>query len=158
MNDLFLGMSGNIWAILGAATAFIIAGLGSCIGMGKAGQAGAGVIAEEPGRFGSIMVLQATNCTQAIYGFVVAFFIMGKVISGNAISIEDGLMLFAAAVPTGVVGLVSAIYQGHITVAGMHMIAKRGEAMGRALTLILMAEMFAIIALIVSILIIGKVG
>jgi V/A-type H+-transporting ATPase subunit K len=38
----------------------------------------------------------------------------------------------------------------------MQMIAKRADGLGRAVTLILMVEMFAIIALIVSILIIGK--
>ncbi len=156
MDTLFWGMTGNIWAIFGAVVAFFIAGIGCSIGMGRAGQAGAGVLAEEPNKFGTVMVLQATNCTQAIYGFVVAFLILNKM-TGNSLSIESGLMLFAAAIPTAFVGLVSAIYQGRITVACMQMIAKRGEAMGRALTLILMAEMFAIIALIVSILIIGKV-
>lgn len=156
MNTLLLGMSGEIWAILGAVFAFFVAGAGSCIGMGQAGQAGAGVLAEEPGRFGAVMVLQATNSTQAIYGFVVAFLILAK-IGGAPIGAEKGLMLFAAAIPTGIVGLISAIYQGRISVAGMQMVAKRGDAMGRAVTLILMAEMFAIIALIVSILIIGKV-
>lgn len=156
MSTLFWGITGNIWAILGATVAFLVAGIGSCIGMGRAGQAGAGVLTEEPGRFGAVMVLQATNSTQAIYGFVVAFLILAK-ITVEPLSVENGLMLFAAAIPTGFVGLISAIYQGRITVAGMQMIAKRGEAMGRAVTLILMAEMFAIIALIVSILIIGKV-
>jgi V/A-type H+-transporting ATPase subunit K len=148
-------MSGEIWAILGAVTAFLVAGIGTSIGMGKAGQAGAGVLTEEPGRFGTVMVLQATNSTQAIYGFVVAFLILAK-IGANPISIENGLMLFAASIPIAFVGLVSALLQGNITVACMQMIAKRADGLGRAVTLILMVEMFAIIALIVSILIIGK--
>lgn len=156
MNTLFLGMTGEIWAVLGAAVAFLTAGIGSCIGMGYAGQAGAGVLAEEPGRFGPVMVLQATNSTQAIYGFVIAFLILAK-IGASPLSSQSGVTLFVASIPIGIVGLVSAIYQGRISVAGMQMIAKRSEDMGRAIMLILMAEMFAIIALIVSILIIGKV-
>jgi V/A-type H+-transporting ATPase subunit K len=155
VNSLFLGMTGEIWAVLGAITAFLVAGIGTSIGMGKAGQAGAGVLTEEPGRFGTVMVLQATNSTQAIYGFVVAFLILAKV-GAAPIGIESGLMLFAASLPIAFVGLVSALLQGNITVACMQMIAKRADGLGRAVTLILMVEMFAIIALIVSILIIGK--
>ena len=156
MGALFLGMTGEIWAVLGAGLAFFMAGIGSCIGMGQAGQAGAGVLTEEPGRFGAVMVLQATNSTQAIYGFVIAFLILAK-IGAEPMGAQKGLILFLAAIPIGVVGLISALYQGRISVAGMQMVAKRGEDMSRAITLILMAEMFAIIALIVSILIVGKV-
>ena len=155
MDALFLGMTGEVWAIMGAALAFFAAGAGSCIGMGQAGQAGAGVLTEEPGRFGPVMVLQATNSTQAIYGFVIAFLILARIGDG-AMDAQRGITLFVAAIPIGIVGLISAIYQGKISVAGMQMIAKRSEDMGRAIMLILMAEMFAIIALIVSILIIGK--
>ena len=156
MNTVFLGMTGEIWAVLGAITAFLVAGIGTSIGMGKAGQAGAGVLAEDPGKFGTVMVLQATNSTQAIYGFVVAFLIIAK-IGAVDISVESGLMMFVSSLPTAFVGLVSALFQGKITVSCMHMIAKRSDGLGRAVTLILMVEMFAIIALIVSILIIGKV-
>ncbi len=156
MDTLFLGMTGNVLAVLGAATAFMIAGIGTSIGMGRAGQAGSGVLTEDPGKFGTVMVLQATNSTQAIYGFVVMFLILAKV-GSDPLSTQDGLMLFVASLPIALVGLVSALLQGNITVACMQMIAKRADGLGRAVILILMVEMFAIIALIVSILIIGKV-
>jgi V/A-type H+-transporting ATPase subunit K len=55
----------------------------------------------------------------------------------------------------GVVGLVSAIYQGKVASSGIQMIAKHPESVGSAITLALMVEMFAILALIVSILMIG---
>jgi V/A-type H+-transporting ATPase subunit K len=63
--------------------------------------------------------------------------------------------LFAAGLPAGIVGLVSAIYQGKVSASGIQLIAKQPESVGSAITLALMVEMFAILALIVSILMIG---
>ena len=73
--DLFL--IPQVWTFLGAATAFLVAALGSSRGCGIAGQAAAGVVAEDPSKFGRCMVLQALPSTQAMYGFVIAFFILG---------------------------------------------------------------------------------
>lgn len=157
MNTIWT-LGGNIWAILGASIAFFIAGMGSSKGVGIAGEAGAGVLTEDPGKFGPVMVLEALPSTQAIYGFVIAFLILGKVTAGTALSLESGFFLLAAGLPVGFVGLLSGIYQGRVAAAGINMIAKRPEGMGRAIILALMVEMFAIIAFIVSILMIGKVA
>lgn len=157
MNYLLENMTGEVWAMLGAAIAFFVAGIGSSRGVGIAGEAGAGVLTEDPGRFGAVMVLQALPSTQAIYGFVIAFLIIGNVAGGNSLALDKGLFLFASGLPVGIVGLVSAIYQGKVAAAGIHMIAKRPDGMGRAIILALMVEMFAIISFIVSILMIGKV-
>jgi V/A-type H+-transporting ATPase subunit K len=99
------------------------------------------------------MLLEALASTQAIYGFVIAFLIIGKV--NEALALQEGLRLLAAGLPMGVVGLVSAIYQGKVASSGIQMIAKHPESVGSAITLALMVEMFAILALIVSILMIG---
>ena len=155
MNFLFENLDGQIWAMLGAAVAFFVAGMGSSKGVGIAGQAGAGVLTEDPSKFGPVMVLEALPSTQAIYGFVIAFLIIGKV--GAGLPLEKGLFLFAAGLPVGFVGLLSGIFQGKVAASGISMIAKRPEGMGRAIILALMVEMFAIISFIVSILMIGKV-
>ncbi len=154
---LFKNFGGEMWAMLGAAAAFFVAGIGSSKGVGIAGEAGAGVLTEDPGKFGSVMVLQALPSTQSIYGFVIAFLILGKIGGADALTVEKGLFLLAAGLPVGVVGLISGIYQGRVAAAGINMIAKRPDGMGRAIILALMVEMFAIISFIVSILMIGKV-
>ena len=41
-------ISGNGWALIGAALAVILAGCGSAYGVGVAGQAAAGVVTEDP--------------------------------------------------------------------------------------------------------------
>ena len=49
---------GTMLAILGASLA-AIAGIGSAIGVGIAGEAAAGVVAEDPKKFGQTLIMQA---------------------------------------------------------------------------------------------------
>ena len=151
--DLFLNP--KVYALLGAAIAFLVAALGSSKGCGIAGQAAAGVVAEEPSRFSATMILQALPATQSIYGFVIAFMIIGKM--GNVSTLEQGLSLLATGLPVGIVGYVSAIYQGKVATAGIHLVAKRPELLGSGIIYALMVEMFAILSLVVSILMLGKI-
>ena len=114
-----------------------------------------GVVAEDPSKFSATMILQALPATQSIYGFVIAFMIIGKL--GDVSTLEQGLSLFAVGLPVGIVGWYSAVYQGKVATAGIHLIAKRPEALGNAIIYALMVEMFAILSLVTSILMLGKV-
>lgn len=147
---------GTILAVIGAAFAFIIPGIGSSKAVGAAGQSAAGVLSEDPTKFVSVMVLQALPSTQAIYGFVIAFLIVGKIVVGEALDFGSGLILFLAGLPMGIVGYVSALWQGRVSISGINMVAKQGGGMIQGVILALMVEMFAILALIVSFQIIGK--
>lgn len=146
-------ITGQNLAYLGAAVAFLVAGLGSSKGVGLAGQTGAGVLTEDPSKFGSVMLLEALPSTQAIYGFVIAFLIIGNI--NGAMTLADGMHYLTAGLPMGIVGFMSAVYQGKVAASGIQLISKRPEAIGSAITLALMVEMFAILSLIVSILMIG---
>jgi V/A-type H+-transporting ATPase subunit K len=146
-------IDGQLIALLGAAIAFFVAGIGSSKGVGMAGQVGAGVLTEDPSKFGAVMLLEALPSTQAIYGFVIAFLIIGNI--DPAMTVTQGLHLLAAGLPIGIVGFISAIYQGKVAASGIQLISKQPGALGSAITLALMVEMFAILALIVSILMIG---
>jgi V/A-type H+-transporting ATPase subunit K len=152
-SDLFLNP--KVYGLLGAAIAFLVAALGSSKGCGIAGQAAAGVVSEDPSKFSATMILQALPATQSIYGFVIAFMIIGKL--ANVSTLEQGLSLFAVGLPVGIVGWYSAIYQGKVATAGIHLISKRPEALGNAIIYALMVEMFAILSLVTSILMLGKI-
>lgn len=147
---------GTILAVLGAAVAFIVTGVGSSKAVGAAGQAGAGVLTEDQDKFVPVMILQALPSTQSIYGFVIAFLIIGNVVVGEPLEFGTGLILFLASLPVAIVGYASAVLQGRVSVAGIHMVAKQAEGMIKGVVLALMVEMFAILSLIISILIIGK--
>ena len=109
---------GTSIAVLGAALAAILSGMGSAKGVGLVGQAGAGVIGS---------------------GF-------------EPLSIEKGLMMFAACMPIAIVGYFSAIAQGKTAAAGVSIIAKKPDQNGKAITMAAMVETYAVIALLVSIL------
>ena len=72
-------IGGYAIGILGAALAGALACIGSALGTGLAGQAGAGLVSEEPGKFGKAMILQVIPGTQGLYGFVIFFLAFNKV-------------------------------------------------------------------------------
>lgn len=148
---------GNTLALLGAAIASL-AGIGSAIGVSVAGQAAAGVITEDPKKFGKTLVLQLLPGTQGIYGFVVAFLIIMKLgmLPGATLAdltMAQGAYLFAAGLPIGIVGTISGIQQGKAAAAGLQLTGKRPEEMGHGIVYAIMVETYAILALLVSLLI-----
>ena len=92
-------MLGLALAILGASLAVGLAGIGSALGIGIAGQAAAGVISEDPDKFGKTLLLQALPGTQGIYGLLTAILVMTKVgLLGEVASIDvnTGWQIFFA--------------------------------------------------------------
>ena len=119
---------GVAFAILGAAFAAMFAGMGSAKGVGTVGKSAAGVITEDPGKFGRVLILEILPGTQGLYGFLAAFMIMNNITVGMPLS--QGLGLFAASLPIAFAGLVSAIHQGRAAAAGCGLVAKRPEGLG----------------------------
>ncbi len=146
---------GILFTALGVFIAAILAGIGSMIGVGRAGQAAAGVIADQPERFGNCLVLQLLPGSQGIYGFAVAILILifSGILGGNTdgITLQKGLSYLIAGLPVGVGGLISAIHQGNVSVSGIQMLAKRADGFGNGMMLALMVETYALLALIVSV-------
>lgn len=55
----FFGSWGGLaLALLGAGLAAVLSGIGSAKGTGMAGEAGAGLLCQDPGKFGKVMILQ----------------------------------------------------------------------------------------------------
>ncbi len=149
-------MSGIVWALLGAAAAVILAGCGSAYGVGVAGQAASGVVTEDPSKFAKVLIMQLLPGTQGIYGLLVAFLTLSKIgiLGGGAadISVAPGLLIFAACLPIGIVGLVSGMHQGRTSVAAIGIVAKKPDQFGKAMLFPAMVETYAILALLISIL------
>lgn len=147
---------GIVYALLGAAIAVLLAGAGSAIGVGVAGQAAAGVVTEDPGKFAKVLILQLLPGTQGIYGLLVGFIVLSKVglLGGGAadISVQTGLLILAACLPIGIVGLISGMHQGRTAVASIGIVAKRPEQFAKSMLFPAMVETYAILALLISIL------
>ena len=151
---------GMVWALLGAALATALAGIGSAWGVGIAGQAAAGVTAEDPDQFAKVLLLQLLPGTQGIYGLLVTFITLSQIgiLGGTPITdTKVGMMYFAACIPIAVVGLISAYHQGKTSVASIGIVAKRPDQFGKAMLFPAMVETYAILALLVSILAINGV-
>lgn len=146
---------GLVFALLGAAFASLFAGIGSAIGVGKAGQAAAGVVTEDPSKFSKVLIMQLLPGTQGIYGLLIAFITLSQIgiLGGSAdISLAKGLLYFAACLPIAFVGWLSGISQGKAAAAGIMLVAKKPDQMSKAMIFAAMVETYAILALLVSIL------
>lgn len=150
-------LTGQNLALLGAALAVFIAGMGSAKGVGMVGEAAAGLLTEDPSKFGKVLILQALPGTQGIYGLITAFLIVFKIgILGTPVelTVAQGAYFIMAALPIAVVGYYSAIKQARVAVAGVNLIAKRPDEVGKAITSAALVETYAIFAVLVSLLLV----
>ena len=144
---------GTFLALLGAALATIFAGIGSARGVGRACEVGMGVLAEDPSKFGKMLVLELLPGTQGLYGFIVSFIVLTKIgVFGGLQSLTtwNGFMILAACLPIAFGGLLSAISQGKAAVAGISLFAKDESAFPKALVSITLVEIYALLAFLIS--------
>lgn len=147
---------GVVFGILGAALAVLLAGIGSARGVQMAGEAAAGLVIDEPEKFGKAMVLQLLPGTQGLYGFVIGLFIMFKL--RVDMSLVEGLYYVMVSLPVGIVGLKSAYYQARVAVAGINILAKNEEHQTKGIILAVMVETYAILAFAMSFLLLSSIS
>ena len=153
--------NGTGLAILGAALAVLLPGFGSARAVNSVARATAGLISEEPQKFGKSMLLQALPMTQGIYGMVVAFLIIVfsgimnlNLAEGEYLELAQGAYYLFASLPIALGGWYSAIKQGEVAVAGISVLAKQPDAVGKAVISASFVELYAILALLISILLV----
>lgn len=146
--------SGLAIGLLGAGLAACMAGAGSAVGTGIAGEAGAGLITEDPSKFGKAMILQVIPGTQGLYGLVVFFVAIMNMglLDGTALNLSfvDGCRYFAACMPIAIGGLVSAIGQGKVAAASVNLLAKNPDHWAKGMILCITVEFYAILSLLAS--------
>jgi len=152
--ERILGMTGAEWAYFGAALAAIGGGIGSAIGITSISNAAAGVVSEDPDKFGKMLPLAAMPGTQGIYGFVTMILVIYGVFGGPIadINADSGLAIFFACLPVALVCMFSGIYQGTAAVGASGMVARRDEDAGKALIFPALVETYAVFALVTTIL------
>lgn len=160
--DFLRNFGGPILAIFGAAFAAFMGGLGSARGVGMVGEAAAGLVAEEPEKFGKTLILQVLPGTQGFYGFITGLILLQRigVLSGKIapLTLGQGFIFFCAALPSAIVQYKSATFQAKTAVAGTQILAKRPERFFSGVIYAVMVETYAVIALITSILMIVNIA
>lgn len=148
--------SGAVWAILGAAMAVGLACVGSAKGVGLVGEAGAGLLSEDPSKFGSVLVLQLLPGTQGLYGFVTWFVVFSMKLDFSKlgeVTLAQGTAIFMACMPIALGGLLSAIAQGRVAASCVGIVAKKPEAQGNGIVMCIMVEFYAILSFLASLLV-----
>lgn len=151
----FMSLMGPVLTMLAGALAALLPGIGSAKAVGRVGEVASGVLADDPSKFGKLLILQALPGTQGIYGLLTWFMIMlsSGMLGGNMdLTWQRGLAYLMAALPIALVGYFSAIYQGRVSEAGVALVAKRPEEQSKAMVLAAMVETYAILALLASVL------
>ena len=147
---------GNFWAILGATIAFFVAAIGSSKGVGIAGEAGAGVLTED--RVNCSCYDFRSSCQYSGNLWIrYCLLTIGKIDISTSLALKR-ICAFLCRYSCWNCRFGIRYYSGKSCAAGIHMIAKRPEGLGRAITLALMVEMFAILGFIISFLMLGQVG
>ena len=148
-------IGGLALALLGSGLAVGLSCVGSAKGTGIAGEAGTGLLAEDPSKSGKVMVLQLLPGTQGLYGLVVWFFCLIRIgMMGGApeLTVTEGMQYFVACMPMALGGLLSAIAQGRVAAGSINILAKKPDDWSKGLILCGIVEFYAILSLLASML------
>ena len=159
---MFLDKVGGLAiALLGAGLAAVLSGVGSAKGTGIAREAGTGLLCEEPGKFGKVMILQVIPGTQGLYGLVVGFMCMLRmgILDGSYVDLTmaEGFRYFAACLPIGIGGGISAVAQGRVAAGSINLLAKKPNDWSKGMVLCITVEFYAILSLLVSLLMLIRI-
>lgn len=152
-------IGGYALGLLGAGLAGFLACIGSAIGTGIAGEAGAGLVSEDPSKFGKAMILQVIPGTQGLYGFVIWFLAYSKLSAAGAagVSVAQALQIMSACLPIGLGGLLSAIAQGKVAAASVNILAKKPDDWSKGMILCITVEFYAILSLLASFMMLSSI-
>ncbi len=151
-------IGGGAFALLGAALAAALACVGSAKGTGITGEAGAGLVSEDPSKSGKVMILQVIPGTQGLYGFVIFFLAFTK-ISGSlgSMTVAQGMQVFGACLPIALGGLLSAIAQGRVAAASINILAKKPDDWSKGMIMCIVVEFYVILCLLASFLMLNAI-
>lgn len=149
-------VTGQIIAVIGLAACMIFCGLGSAIGLYKAGSAASAVIGEDGKKFSKVFILAVLPATQGIYGFVITIIGISKIAVAGTVG--TGLAVLGATLPMTIVGFASAIFQGLTSVSAILAVAKNDSVGAKMMLFPAMVETYAILALVITIMMLGAVG
>ena len=145
-----------ILAYIGIGIMVGLSGVGSAFGCSIAGNATIGSMKKNPQAFGNYVALSAMPGTQGIYGFVGFFVLQGRLVEG--MTWWPAAAIFGAGIALGLAGLLSAIRQGQVCANGISAIGSGHNVFGNTLILAAFPELYAILALLVTILINTTLG
>lgn len=140
-------------AYIGVGIMVGLSGIGSAIGTSVCGMASVGALKKKSEAFGSYMVLSALPGSQGLYGFVSFFMIQGLLVP--QMTIFQATAIFGAGLLVGLVNFGSSYYQSRVCANGIAAIAAGHDVMGKTLILAAFPELYAILTVAATFLIVN---
>ncbi|MDY3206777.1 V-type ATP synthase subunit K [Clostridium baratii] len=154
INFFIQNNGGFIFGALGIALAVGLSGIGSAKGVGLVGESAAGLMTEQPEKFGKALVLELLPVTQGLYGFVIGFLVLNQLSAQTTLA--QGLYLLFACLPIAIAGLWSGIAQGKAAAAGIQILAKKPEQTTKGIIFAAMVETYALLGFVISFLLVNN--
>jgi len=146
-------------SFLGIVLMVGLTGIGSSIGVTICGNAAVGAMKKNPDALGQYIGLSALPSSQGLYGFV-GFFMakaaLDKLVAAGPVSIYAAWAILAAGIIPGIVGAYSAIRQAQVCANGIQAIGNGENVFSATMVMAVFPELYAILALLVTILIVGS--
>lgn len=137
-------------------------GRGSARGTGLAGEAGTGLLCEDPSKFGKVMILQVIPGTQGLYGLVIGFLCLMRmgVFNGTYVdmSLQEGLRYFAACMPIATAAAFRRSHRGRVAAGSINILARQPEHWTKGMVLCIVVEFYAILSMLASIMMLLNIG
>ena len=133
-----------------------VSGLGSVYGLTICGKTVNGAMKKAPEKMGTYIALSALPSSQGLYGFV-AYMVMQSYLVENITWLTTAGIL-GAGLLMGFAGFFSAIRQGEVCAEGITATAAGHNVFASTMVMAVFPELYAILALVVSILISGAIG
>ena len=143
-------------AYIGVLLMVGLSGLGSVYGLTICGKAVTGAMKKAPEKMGAYIALSALPSSQGLYGFV-AYMVMQSYLV-DSITWFTASAILGAGMLMGFAGFFSAIRQGEVCAEGITASAGGHDVFASTMVMAVFPELYAILALVVSILIAGSLG
>ena len=156
MGAIFDSFGGLATAFFGASLAVGLSCAGSAKGCGTAGEAGTGLLAEDPSKFGKVLILQILPGTLGLFGLVVWFFALLQIgVFGGAydplvLTVSEGLRVAGACLPVAIGCFSAGIAMGRMAANAINLMASNPKEWGKGILLCVTVEFYAILFLLAS--------
>lgn len=143
-------------AYLGIAIMTGLTFIGSSYGVTICGNAVVGAMKKNPDALGTYIALSALPSSQGLYGFVGYFLLQKFLVEGITMSVAAAI--FGAGMVLGFAGFFSAIRQAQVCANGIAGVGAGHNVFGATMVMAVFPELYAILALLVVILVVGTLG
>jgi F0F1-type ATP synthase membrane subunit c/vacuolar-type H+-ATPase subunit K len=152
----FQQSGGMMLAAFGSAIAIALASLGAALGIGYSGNAMIGTVRRKPEAFSKGMISVVLAEALSIYGLLCAFMVIMRV--DPMMPVSEGILSIAAGIAIGLAGIGAGIGIASAGSALCWSLQYRPEAFSKALVSVVLAEALSIYGLLVSFIVIMRIG